>query len=344
VNTSAQPAVSVCIANYNGEQLLVDCIDSVLAQREGIEIEIIVHDDASTDASVALLRQRYPQVKLICSPDNVGFCVANNRMVREATGTYILLLNNDAALFDDALETLLAAARQRDAPGILSLSQFDWETGELVDRGCLLDPSYFPVPVIAGGSGDVAYVIGACLWISRQLWHELGGLPEWMDSIGEDLYLCCLARLTDRSVSVPERSGYRHRQGASFGGNRVTVLGLQSTFRRRLLSERNRTYALIIATPTPLVWPWLLGHIAALIMEGFVLTLLRCDVRILRQIYLPAIAGVLARWTLLREHRSKVQASRKVSLLCYLRPFTVIPQKLRLLMKFGVPRLAGAPR
>ena len=99
---TANPIVSVCVANFNGEHLLSDCIDSVLAQECDAAIEILVHDDASTDGSVALLRTRYPQVHVLASNDNVGFCVGNNRMVERARGEYILLRNNDAALAPDA--------------------------------------------------------------------------------------------------------------------------------------------------------------------------------------------------------------------------------------------------
>ena len=90
------------------------------------------------------------------------------------------------------------------------------------------------------GRREVAMVIGACLFLPRSLWADLGGFPEWLESIGEDLYLCCVARLRGRSVKVTGASGYRHRQGASFGGNRATAQGLQTTFRRRYLSERNK--------------------------------------------------------------------------------------------------------
>ena len=56
----AAPTCSVCIANFNGVGVLADCIDSVLAQQGGVPVEIIVHDDASSDGSVAFLRERYP--------------------------------------------------------------------------------------------------------------------------------------------------------------------------------------------------------------------------------------------------------------------------------------------
>src|ERR1035437_2269249 len=127
---SSKPICSVCIANYNGVGLIEDCIDSVLTQDCGFEIEIIIHDDASTDDSVALIRERYPQVKLIESKQNVGFCISNNRMVAQANGEYILLLNNDAELLPDALKTLHAEAQSGTAPAILGLPQYDAATNK----------------------------------------------------------------------------------------------------------------------------------------------------------------------------------------------------------------------
>lgn len=122
-----KPVCSVCVANYNGLAMLAGCLDSVLLQKGGWPVEIIVHDDASSDASVAFVRERYPGVVLIESRENVGFCIANNRMAAVATGDFLLLLNNDAALWPDALVTLLAAARALERPAILGLPQYEWD-------------------------------------------------------------------------------------------------------------------------------------------------------------------------------------------------------------------------
>src|SRR5690348_5922794 len=96
-----KPICSVCIANYNGEKTLEACIESVLEQDTDLLIEIIVHDDASTDTSIELLRKKYPDVRFIVGEENVGFCISNNRMVDAAEGEYLLLLNNDATLYPD---------------------------------------------------------------------------------------------------------------------------------------------------------------------------------------------------------------------------------------------------
>lgn len=339
LNRPEHPVCSICIANYNGTALLDDCLASVLTQEGGVSIEVIVHDDASTDESVALLRAHYPQVEILASQENVGFCIANNRMVAHARGEFVLLLNNDAALHPDALLTMIEAARAQSSSGILTLPQYDWETGVLVDRGCLLDPFYNPVPNLDPGRCEVAMVIGACLWVARDVWNELGGFPEWLGSIGEDMYLCSVARLHGRPVKVAGASGYRHRQGASFGGNRATTQGLQSTFRRRYLSERNKLRVMVICTPTLLVIPLLVLHLLLLVAEGFVLTAVRRDKRIWREVYGHASGDLLRGISKLWMMRRRQQRQRVASLGDFLHCFVLTHRKLGLLCRYGVPRI-----
>ncbi|MDR7097746.1 GT2 family glycosyltransferase [Lysobacter niabensis] len=333
--------MSVCIANYNGENLLSECIDSVLAQQGDATIEIIVHDDASSDGSLHLLQARYSQVTVIRSDRNVGFCIANNRMADMASGQYLLLLNNDAALLPDAVATLLAAAGAQQPAGILTLPQYDWETGQLVDRGCLLDPFYTPVPNRDPLRRDVAYVIGACLWIPRALWRNLDGFPTWLGSIAEDMYLGCAARLRGYPVQAIPASGYRHRQGASFGGNRIDDGRLDSSYRRRYLSERNRLAVLAICTPTWLAWPWLTLHTIALTVEGLLLSLLKATPRIWREIYWAALHDAVRRRRELLDHRSALQSKRTIGLGTYMSGSTAMPRKLVLLFRHGLPGIRG---
>jgi GT2 family glycosyltransferase len=338
-NHKPAPLVSVCIANYNGQDLLPDCIDSVLSQESEARVEIIVHDDASHDDSLPLLASRYPQVRVIASKENVGFCVANNRMAGAAAGDFLLLLNNDAALAAGALEALLSEALRTAGDVILTLPQHDWSTGVLVDRGCLLDPFYNPVPNLDALRTDVAYVIGACLWLPRPLWQELGGFPEWMGSIAEDIYLCSAARLRGAGVRVADRSAYRHRQGASFGGNRVEAGRLRSTYRRRLLSERNKTAVMLVCTPGWFVWPLLSLHLFLLYSEGVILLAARRDWRLWREVYWPVLPGIIKtryQWMLLRQ---EIQARRHATYRQWWRPFTFRPRKLSLLWRHGMPEV-----
>jgi len=341
LNRPLQPVCSVCIANYNGVELLADCIDSILAQNGGIEVEILVHDDASTDDSVAWLRARYPQVELLASAENVGFCVGNNRMAAHARGEFLLLFNNDAALAPDALHSLLGLARTAPQGAVLTLPQYDWASGGLVDRGCLLDPFYNPVPNLDPARSEVAMTIGACLWIARSTWNDIGGFPEWMQSIGEDLYVCCVGRLWGGPVLAAPASGYRHRQGASFGGNRADKASLNTTFRRRRLSERNKTAVLVVCTPGLYVWPLLAVHLCLLGTEGLLLALMKRHWGIFRDIYWPALTSP---WRCARQWmplRRCVQARRQVGVKSYFSMFVWRLRKLQLLTKFGIPTVRG---
>lgn len=338
LNAPARPRVSVCIANFDGEALLPPCLDSVLAQTTGAAIEILVHDDCSRDRSLLLLRERYPQVHVIASDKNVGFCIGNNRMVARARGDYVLLLNNDAALAPDAINRLLEMAELMRRPAILTLPQVDWDTGVLVDRGCLLDPFFNPIPNLDPARDDVAYVIGACLWCPRETWHSLGGFPEWMESIGEDLYLCSLARLRGIPVRVLRDSYYRHRQGASFGGNRADG-GLRTSIRRRRLSERNKTRALMVLMPGMRMWPLLAAHIAALACEGVALSLIRRDATLIREVYLQALTTPIREGAELCTRRHDVQESRTVPVSKWFSGIRWQLRKLVLLKRFGLPQV-----
>ena len=336
LNAAVRPRVSVCIANFDGEALLPDCLDSVLAQDTDAQVEILVHDDASRDGSVALIRERYPQVHVLVSETNAGFCISNNRMVARASGEYVLLLNNDAALQPDAIRTLLAAASAANGSSIMTLPQYDWEHGQLVDRGCLLDPFYNPIPNLDPAREDVAYVIGACLWCPRTTWEVLGGLPEWMESLAEDLYLCGAARLRGVPVRALRESGYRHRQGATFGGNRANA-GLHTSIKRRRLSERNKTRALVVLTPGPAAWLLLALHLPTLLLEGLLLSVLRRDTTLLREIYLPAIASPFRERKMLCAHRAAIQATRTISIKRWFSTVRWQLRKVAMLRRYGVP-------
>lgn len=334
-----RPRVSVCIANYNGSGMIAGCIESVLAQDCLFEVEVLVHDDASSDDSPDIIARDFPCVHLIRSESNVGFCVANNRMVAAAKGDYVLLLNNDAEVSHDALRVLMAEAQSLGRPAILSLPQHDYLSGEVIDRGCLLDPFFNPVPNLDQDRKEVAMVIGACLWLPKGLWTELGGFPEWFGSIGEDLYLCCRARLAGYSVLVTGGSGYRHRVGQSFGGGVVRPGHMVSSYRRRTLSERNKTFVMVLCCPMPLLLIMLPLHIMLLLIEGAVLSLARMHSRPLADIYLPVALACWREKERLYNVRRAVQTAKRGSMLAILSVFSPVPYKLTMLFRRGLPRL-----
>lgn len=331
------PLVSICIANYNGAGMIAGCLDSVLAQRADCHFEILVHDDASTDASADLVSQQYPQVRLLRSASNVGFCIANNRMVAMARGAYVLLLNNDAELLPDALSSLVGEAGRQTDQALLTLAQYDYDSGALIDRGCLLDPFYNPVPNLDSTRQDVAMAIGACLWVPRSLWEKFGGFPECFGSIGEDLYLCCRARLAGHPVRVLDVSGYRHRVGRSFGGGKPAAGRLLTTFRRRALSERNKTFVLLTTCPMPQLLLLLPIHLCLLLLEGFTLALIKRSTGYLTTIYLPVFRALWQQRKSLLQLRQQCLGDRRAGARGFFSAFVSWPYKLRMLFRHGLP-------
>ena len=337
--TDSAPLVSVCIANYNGMAVIDECVCSVLAQSGGISVEILIHDDASSDSTAAYIRDRYPDIKLIESIENVGFCVANNRMAAIAKGKYLLLLNNDAALFKDALETLISEASRLNQPAIFSLPQYEAASSELLDIGSLFDPFLNPFPNLDPLREEVGMVMGACLMIPKSMWIELGGFPEWFDSIAEDMYLCCRARLLGYSVIALSRSGYYHHVGHSFGGGKIRQNRLITSKKRRALSERNKSFIMIMSYPTlyfEIIFPL---HILALAVEGLVLASIKRNVNLWNDIYFSCFKALWQKRAFLQTMRSEIQRERRSSSKKFFSVFKWLPHKLRMLYRHGVPTI-----
>jgi GT2 family glycosyltransferase len=93
--------ISVVIVNYNVAYFLEQCLNSVFSALKNVPGEVFVVDNDSIDASVDMVREKFPQVKLIANKDNVGFSRANNQAIREARGEYVLLLNPDTVVEED---------------------------------------------------------------------------------------------------------------------------------------------------------------------------------------------------------------------------------------------------
>lgn len=96
--------VSIIIVNYNTKELIRNCLKSIFEKTDGIVFEVIVSDNGSSDGSVEMIRDEFPQVILILNNENLGFGAANNRGLKIAKGKYIFYLNSDTVLLNNAVK------------------------------------------------------------------------------------------------------------------------------------------------------------------------------------------------------------------------------------------------
>ena len=337
--TSA-PEISVCIANYNGGDLVLDCLASVYAQKGHFTMEVLVHDDLSTDDSLAAIRKQYPNVRIIASETNQGFCVSNNRMVTRSNGCYLLLLNNDAVLRPDSLQRLLAFASSGHQDCIVGLPQHEMHEARLVDRGYLTDPFLNPIPMFDPATHEVGVATGACLWIPRRTWDAVGGFPAWFESIAEDIYICMAARLLGHKVFVLDQPGFDHWIGKNLGGGKLVGGALHTTTRRRALSERNKTFAMLCCYPWPALLCIMPVHALLLLFESAFLVISGSGVSKVLRIYLRILPQVWALRRQLLELRRRLLVQRRIPFWQLFQFTQWIPQKLAMLMRHGLPKIS----
>jgi GT2 family glycosyltransferase len=114
---SQAPDVSIVIVSFNTRDMLRECLETT--RNQGVTTEVIVVDNASRDGSAAMVRNEFPDVRIIASANNLGFAGANNLAFAEATGRYVVLLNSDAFLRPG---TLARAVAQMDAEPTVGLA------------------------------------------------------------------------------------------------------------------------------------------------------------------------------------------------------------------------------
>jgi hypothetical protein len=116
-NSSIQ--LSIIIVNWNTKELLRQCIESIYQSKKRDDIEVIVVDNASTDASAEMVRHSFPQAKLLQNSSNLGFAAANNQGLRMCSGEFILLLNSDTQVLNGAIDKCMDYMKLHENVGVL---------------------------------------------------------------------------------------------------------------------------------------------------------------------------------------------------------------------------------
>ncbi len=219
--------LTVILVSYNVRYFLEQALLSVRRASAGLDIEVFVVDNNSHDGSVEMIRRRFPEIRLIANPDNVGFAKANNQAIRESSGDYILLLNPDTVVEEDTFQAILRYMEAHPEAGALGVKMIDGSGSFLPEskRG-------FPGPWVAfcqmAGLGrlfprsrlfnryhlgfldqhsphEVDVLAGAFMLLRREALDRVGLLDERFFMYGEDIDLSYrLQKAGYRNIYFPE--------------------------------------------------------------------------------------------------------------------------------------------
>jgi GT2 family glycosyltransferase len=174
---SKKDLVSIIIVNWNGLKWLNKCLDSLYSQTYK-NYEIILVDNASTDDSIAFIKENYPEVIIVCTKKNLGFAGGNNLGIEKAKGEYILLLNNDTWVDNDFLDKMLNSFLNSDYD-IMGPISANYYTKVYKKYSIHLDLfGHFAYLFGKNARQDNFYLSGVCLLFKKDLYLKSGGLDN----------------------------------------------------------------------------------------------------------------------------------------------------------------------
>ena len=248
------PRLSILIVSWNTRDRLGRCLASI----ESAATEVICVDNASTDGTVPFVAERFPRVRLVPLPRNVGFAAGVNEAARHATGQWLLILNPDIEARTGAIDALLAAAAADERIGAaggrligeddrpqdgFNVRRFPTVGALLVDL-LLLDVAWPENPAtrrylardvdIDGVAvADVDQPAAACLLVRRAAFDEVGGFdaaffPAWF----EDVDFCRRLRARDWRIVIVSEARFTHCGGVA--RDRLGIGGFSLAYHRNM--------------------------------------------------------------------------------------------------------------
>jgi GT2 family glycosyltransferase len=229
--------ISIIIVNWNTKELLKNCIESILIDQDPVSIQIIVVDNASSDGSVEMIKEKFQNVDLLENKNNIGFACANNKAISIIRGKYVFLLNSDTVVKRGSLISAVAYLNEHMNVGCLAPILLNAD-GSIQHHCYIKEPSLISeviscfdlqkkIPMfgsVPAGSEivEVAHACGAALIIRKEVIEKIGLFDEKMIFSCEDADLCMRIR----------RSGWKI---VHFPSAVITHYGGQS---RKLLNDQ----------------------------------------------------------------------------------------------------------
>ncbi len=242
-----QPTVAIVILNYNGQQYLKQFLPAVLASSYANK-RIIVADNASTDNSLAFLRQCYPTIEVLVNQQNDGFAGGYNWALSQIQSDYYVLLNSDVEVTTNWIEPIIELMENNKQiaacqPKLLAYNnkhsfEYAGASGGWIDslgyplsRGRIFD-------VLEKDNGQydttepIFWASGAAMFVRSAIYHQLGGLDAYFFAHQEEIDLCWRMQLAGYNIMVCPKSVVYHVGAGTLprGGRKVFL-----NFRNNLL-------------------------------------------------------------------------------------------------------------
>ena len=194
--------ICIVIVSYNVCQLLDECLQSVKRALQGIDGEIYVVDNLSTDGTVETLQPRHPDVHFIANKQNVGFACANNQAIRCTDSEYVLLLNPDTVVYENTLRGVLDFMDQHPEAGGAGVRMLTREGQPAPESRRAIPTPWVAMLKMLGATrryymshlswdepGQIEAISGAFCMLRRKALDQIGLLDEDYFMYGEDIDL-----------------------------------------------------------------------------------------------------------------------------------------------------------
>ncbi|MEZ5026882.1 MAG: glycosyltransferase family 2 protein [Chitinophagales bacterium] len=251
------PSVAVVILNYNGKHWLEQFLPNVIQHSDAPNVSIYVADNASTDDSVAYLKQTFPIINIVQNPINTGYAGGYNDALKKIESDYYVLLNSDVEVTSNWINTVIDEMKKDESiaasqPKILSYhekNKFEYAgaAGGFIDkygypfcRGrifdtCEIDEGQY------NQNTEIFWASGACLFIKSKLFHQVGGFDAEFFAHMEEIDLCWRLKNLGYKITYSANSTVYH-----VGGGTLNKTNARKTF----LNFRNNRILLFKNLPT----------------------------------------------------------------------------------------------
>lgn len=247
--------LSVCIVNWNVKELLRQCLQSIYRNTGGLQVEVVVVDNASHDGSADMVAQEFPHVVLQRNATNEGFAKGNNQAARLSSGPFLFFLNNDTIVQPEALSRLVVFLKQHPDVGMVG--------PRLIGRDGQPQRSYRPYPTLAASlhrltslrwtglfrraykqyrrspydapaAVQVEALLGAAVCLPRQVFFDCGGWDEGYFFGVEDLDLSIRVAKTHNLMFCPQAEIIHLGRMSSRCNSGFTYTGVECGYARFL--------------------------------------------------------------------------------------------------------------